>query len=51
MNKEVELVYKAFRKTRKECEQLMYNGLLTWADFEDIMRDFESQLRGLGVDL
>ena len=47
----VESVKKAFHKARIEGEKLLSQGKITWDEFADNMRDYEAELRGMGVVL
>jgi hypothetical protein len=44
-------VQKAFHKAVIEGEKLLRQGKITWDDFADEMRDFEAELRSMGVVL
>ncbi len=51
MSREIENVTAAFRKARKEGEQMMNEGRLCWEDFVFIMVGYEEQLKTLGANL
>jgi len=48
MSREIENVTAAFGKARKEGEQMLKSGRITWDDFVFVMIGFEEQLRQLG---
>ena len=51
MSIETENVTAAFKKARKEGEQMLESGRITWEDFVFVMVGYEEQIRQLGKNL
>ena len=51
MSRKIENITNSFHRAREEGEQMLAQGCLCWADFCEIMRGFEYDLKNAGVTL
>lgn len=49
MSRKIERTINSFRKSRIDGEKLLEEGRISWEDFCEIMRGYETDLTALGV--